>query len=86
MGSLADRSLQPVILVLPLMLGGWVLLLSTARSLDGLTLGEETARSLGVHMGRLHLRLIVGSCFSTPGAWWQTGHLTSSCVRHTAHV
>ena len=51
MGSLADRSLHHVILVLPLMLGGWGLLLHTAQALDGLTLGEDTARSLGVRLG-----------------------------------
>src|SRR5262249_48241661 len=53
LGSLADRSLPQVWLVLPPMLIGWALLLGAARALDALTLGEETAQSLGVDLARL---------------------------------
>lgn len=73
MGSLADRSLDHVTLVLPLMLSGWGLLLVTAQALDGLTLGEETARSLGVHMGRLQLQLVVGTALAVGSAVAVTG-------------
>ena len=47
LGSLADRSLQYVWLVLPLMAVGWVLLIMTGPALDSLTLGEDTAASMG---------------------------------------
>jgi iron complex transport system permease protein len=73
MGSLADRSLHHVILVLPLMLGGWGLLLHTAQALDGLTLGEDTARSLGVRLGRLQLQLVVGTALAVGSAVAVTG-------------
>lgn len=61
MGSLADRSLHHVWLVLPLMTAGWLLLLASSRALDGLTLGEDTARSLGFDLGRLRFQLVVGA-------------------------
>jgi len=73
MGSLADRSLQHVLLVLPLMLVGWGLLLRTTQALDGLTLGEDTARSLGVRLGRLQLQLVVGTALAVGSAVAVTG-------------
>jgi iron complex transport system permease protein len=73
MGSLADRSLHHVGLVLPLMLVGWGLLLVTAQALDGLTLGEDTAQSLGVHLGRLRLQLVLGTALAVGSAVAVTG-------------
>jgi iron complex transport system permease protein len=73
MGSLTDRSLHHVRLVLPLMLVGWGLLLVTARALDGLTLGEDTAQSLGVHLGRLRLQLVLGTALAVGSAVAVTG-------------
>ena len=64
MGSLSDRSLQHVTLALPFMLVGWVLLLSGARSLEALTLGEDTAQSLGVALRSLRLRIVVGTALA----------------------
>ncbi|MFH3480981.1 FecCD family ABC transporter permease [Xanthobacter variabilis] len=61
MGSLADRSLQHVMLALPFILVGAALVLSTARGLDALTLGEETAESLGFSLPRLRLLAIAGT-------------------------
>lgn len=68
MGSLADRSLDHVLLALPLMLLGWGLLLSTAPALDALTLGEDTAASLGFDLGWLRLRLIGGTALAVGSA------------------
>lgn len=73
MGSLADRSLTHVWLVLPLMLLGWALLLSSAPALDGLTLGEDTARSLGFDLNLLRARLIGGAALSVGSAVAVTG-------------
>ncbi|MFG1418766.1 iron ABC transporter permease [Xanthobacter sp. V0B-10] len=61
MGSLSDRSLQHVLLALPFILVGAALVLSTARGLDALTLGEETAESLGFSLPRLRLVAIAGT-------------------------
>ena len=48
-------------LVTPFVFGGWVLLALTARPLDALSLGAETAVSLGVNMNRLRLLVTLGA-------------------------
>ncbi|HEY0834680.1 MAG TPA: iron ABC transporter permease, partial [Azospirillum sp.] len=68
LGSLADRSLTHVWLALPFMAVGWALLLTTGRHLDALTLGELTARSLGVDLGRLRLRIVLGTALAVGAA------------------
>ena len=64
MGSLVDRSLPQVWLAAPLMAVGWVLLLTSARALDGLSLGEDTAQSLGFDLRRLRLQLVAGAALA----------------------
>lgn len=64
MGSLADRSLDHVALCLPLMALGWALMLSTGSALDALTLGEDTARSLGIDLVSLRLRVVTGAALA----------------------
>ena len=64
LGSLKDRALTDVALALPLMAGGWVLLLASARALDALSLGEDTARSLGIHLPRTAAILVTGVALS----------------------
>ena len=73
MGSLADRSMTYVWLVLPLMLLGWGLLLSTGPALDALSLGEATAQSLGVSLTGLRLRLVGGAALAVGSAVAVTG-------------
>lgn len=73
MGSLTDRSLPQVWLTLPLMLAGWALLLSSAPALDALSLGEDTASSLGFDLARLRLTLIAGSALAVGSAVAVTG-------------
>lgn len=60
MGALTDRTMDDVIRALPFMALGAALLLSTARSIDALTLGEAGARSIGVNMNRLRWLVIAG--------------------------
>lgn len=64
MGSLADRSLHHVWLGAPLMILGWLMILSRSRALDALSLGEDTARSLGVRIAGLRRILIAGSAIA----------------------
>lgn len=52
MGGLADRSLSHVAMVAPPILLGAAILLRLGRGLDALSLGEETAASLGVPVTR----------------------------------
>lgn len=68
MGSLADRTMAQVWLVLPFLLLGGGLLLSCARGLDALTLGEATARSLGIRLSWLRARLALGIALAVGAA------------------
>lgn len=61
MGSLSDRSFTHVYIALPLMVVGWVLLLSLGRALNALTLGEDAAASLGIDLRRVRLVLVLGT-------------------------
>ncbi|RMC34301.1 FecCD family ABC transporter permease [Paracoccus alkanivorans] len=60
MGSLADRSMLHVWLVLPPMVLGAMLIWTTARDLDALTLGENAAAAMGVSPTTLRWRLVAG--------------------------
>jgi iron complex transport system permease protein len=75
MGSFADRSLPYVWLVMPLMAIGWGLIGISGPALDALTLGEETAASLGVSLPRLRLQLITGTAFAVGSAVAVTGSI-----------
>ena len=61
MGSLTDRSFAEVQLATPFILAGCVALLFTGRALDGLTLGEEAARSLGLRLERTQALVVLGA-------------------------
>ncbi|MFD1611764.1 FecCD family ABC transporter permease [Sphingomonas tabacisoli] len=61
MGALTDRSLDDAMRSLPFMAVGCAVLATTGRSLDLLSLGEETARSLGVRAGRLQAAIALGT-------------------------
>jgi iron complex transport system permease protein len=61
LGSVADRSLEHVALAAPLMLIGWIMILTTGRALDALTLGEDVAQSLGFDLKRVRLQLVLGT-------------------------
>ncbi len=60
MGSLANRNIHHVYIAAPFIFIGWFLLLSRYRFLNALSLGEETATSLGFHPQRERNILFVG--------------------------
>jgi iron complex transport system permease protein len=60
LGALTDRSWDDVRVTVPAMLVGAVLIATTARSLDALTLGEQAARSMGVDQRRLQWLIVLG--------------------------
>jgi iron complex transport system permease protein len=92
LGSLANVSLNELWIMLPGTLLGWLLLLRLGQSFDLLTLGEETAQSMGVDLQRLRLRvflavaLAVGSAVSVTGSIGFIGlvvpHLLRPLVGH----
>jgi iron complex transport system permease protein len=66
-GSLADRSLAHVWLMLPLAVPGWLLIIASARGLDALILGDDAAASLGFGIKRT-LWLVIGGTAIAVGA------------------
>jgi iron complex transport system permease protein len=73
LGSLEDRSFRHVMLALPFIVAGAVLLMSQRNAFRALTLGEETAQSLGVDVDRLRLAVIVGVALGVGGSVAVTG-------------
>jgi iron complex transport system permease protein len=73
MGSLADRSWEQVGLAAPFIATGMLVLLSTGRGLDALSLGEMQAASLGVDLRSLRWRVIAGTALAVGAATAVTG-------------
>jgi iron complex transport system permease protein len=73
LGSLEDRSFRHVMLALPFIAAGAIVLMSQRNAFRALTLGEETAQSLGVDVGRLRLAVIAGVALGVGGAVAITG-------------
>jgi iron complex transport system permease protein len=73
LGSLEDRSFRHVVLALPFIIAGAILLWSQRNAFRALSLGEETAQSLGVDVGRLRLTVIAGTALGVGGAVAVTG-------------
>ncbi len=68
LGSVANRSLYDIALVVPVLLTGALIIYSQRRGLAALSLGEETAHSLGIHLPRLRLLMVLGTGFLAGGA------------------
>src|SRR5262245_4717980 len=65
LGSFALASWQQLVVSLPIILVGSLLIVSRARSLNALLLGEETATHLGIDVRRDRLILLVGATLIT---------------------
>ena len=68
LGSLADKSWTQVWLILPFVAIGCVMLATTGRALDALSLGEAQAQSLGIDLGRLRLTIVFGTALAVGAA------------------
>ncbi len=75
LGSLADRSMTHVWLSAPFMIAGWIMMARLGRDLDALTLGEETASSLGVNLARVQILAVVGTACSVGAATAVSGSI-----------
>ncbi len=60
LGAVENRSWLHVSLALPGAVFGCLLMLSTARSLNALALGEEVAQTLGLNLRNLRARIAIG--------------------------
>jgi len=68
MGSLKDRTMDDLLYAAPLVAAGIALLLTAGRGLDALTLGEEAAQSLGIDVGSVRGRVVIGVALATGAA------------------
>ena len=68
MGSLADRSFEHFWLALPFCLIGCLMIGSTGKALDALTLGEDVASSLSISLTKTKLILVFGIASSVGAA------------------
>ena len=75
LGSVTNRSLHDVFIALPFMVGGWLMMLRCGSFLDALTLGEDTAQSLGFNVRRLRWVLVGGVAASIGAAVSVSGNI-----------
>lgn len=75
LGSVTNRSLHDVAIALPFMVFGWLMMLYCGRFLDALTLGEDTANSLGFKVQRLRWVLVAGVAASIGAAVSVSGNI-----------
>lgn len=68
LGSLKDSTLGELALAAPIVALGILVLLSAARGLDALILGEEAAQSLGVDLHSVRRRVVIGAALATGAA------------------
>lgn len=75
LGSVSNRSMNHVWIALPFMLLGWLMILSCGRFLNALTLGEETATSLGFDVQRQRWLLVLGVAAAVGAAVSVSGNI-----------
>lgn len=68
LGSVANRSVDDLLLAAPFLAAGGGLLLAARRGLSGLTLGEEAAAGAGVDLRRARRLVVVGAGLATGAA------------------
>jgi iron complex transport system permease protein len=68
LGNLASSSWRNLGRALPYAVGGLALLFATARGLDALQLGDDTARTIGVPVRLLRVGVIAGASLATAAA------------------
>jgi iron complex transport system permease protein len=73
LGTTGFLDWQAVALLLPTLLGCTLAAMGLSRSLDALSLGEDTARSLGLQLGRVRLALVATLALATAAAVAQAG-------------
>jgi len=75
LGSVSNRSVNELYIAMPFMLVGWGMMLYCGRFLNALTLGEETAKSMGFNVARMRLVLILGVTASVGAAVSVAGNI-----------
>jgi iron complex transport system permease protein len=68
LGSIPSTGWSDVVLILPYVAVATVVILALRRVVDVLNLGDDEAASLGVHVGRVRLALVVAATLGTAAA------------------
>jgi iron complex transport system permease protein len=76
MGSFANRSLQDLAIAAPFMLAGSAVVLTAGRYLDALSLGEDTATTLGFNPARWRWTVIGGVACAVGAAVSVSGNIS----------
>lgn len=68
LGSLENRTISDLMLALPFILIGWLMMINIGQGLNALSIGEDTAQTMGINIKGLKLRVVVGSAISVGAA------------------
>ncbi|MBV7257781.1 iron ABC transporter permease [Pacificimonas sp. WHA3] len=68
LGTVANRSLDDLMMSAPFLIAGMAMLMSRRRGLAALSLGEEAAEGIGLDLRRQRLMVILGAGLATGGA------------------
>ena len=68
LGSLENRTMTDLMLAVPFILFGWLMMINVGQGLNALSVGEDTAQTMGINTSLLKLRIVVGSAISVGGA------------------
>tara|TARA_B110000467_G_scaffold151285_1_gene159509 strand:- start:18 stop:1016 length:999 start_codon:yes stop_codon:yes gene_type:complete len=76
LGSLSNRSSNELFFALPFMVLGWALIFPRGRFLDAMSLGEDTALSLGFNLKKQKILLILGVALCTGASVAVSGNIS----------
>lgn len=76
LGSLSNRSTNELFFALPFMLLGWILIFPRKHFLDAMSLGEDSAKSLGFNLKKQKMLLISGVALCTGASVAVSGNIS----------
>lgn len=68
LGSLENRTMADLMIALPFILAGWLMMIGVGQGLNAISVGEDTARTMGINLKWLKLRIVVGTAISVGAA------------------
>ncbi len=68
LGSLENRTMTDLLMALPFILIGWIMMIGVGQGLNAISVGEDTAQTMGINLMWLKLRIVVGTAISVGAA------------------
>lgn len=75
LGDLSKTSMQSLWIMFPSTLIGWIMIYRAGASLNALSLGEQTAQSMGINMSYLRWRIFIATSLATGAAVATVGNI-----------